>query len=125
MAGKGKVWSFSRMMTMRPLMLFVCLSAGVVLVAGNICCKGPVDEGTRLQGDHGIENKTEKPRSVELPDGSRVLMGGHSLLLLSKAFGQSKRELDLDGEAIFEIAAVAGKPFVVHTRLLEIEALGT
>ena len=111
------------MIPMRPYVFFVCLSAGAVLL-GNLYCKGRGDVPVQ-QGDPSYENKTEKPRTVGLPDGSRVLMGTHTVLFLSKAFDQTKRELDLDGEAVFEIVGAPGKPFIVHTRLLEIEALGT
>lgn len=111
------------MIPMRPYLFFVCLSAGVVIL-GNLNCKGRGDAAVQ-PGNPSYENKTEKPLNVGLPDGSRVRLGAHTVLFLSKAFDQSKRELDLDGEAVFEIGAVPGKPFVVHTRLLEIEALGT
>jgi transmembrane sensor len=105
-----------------------------VLFLGNLRCKDPggvpagaaeKDAARDPERDSAYENNTERPRTVGLPDGSRVLMGAHTLLLLSKAFDQTKRELDLDGEAVFDIVPVAGKPFIIHTRLLEIEVLGT
>jgi ferric-dicitrate binding protein FerR (iron transport regulator) len=77
-----------------------------------------------ITGDTLYENKTGKSGTVSLPDGSRVVLGAHTSIHLSKVFDQAQRELDLDGEALFDIVPDAGKPFIVHTRLLLIEVLG-
>jgi len=99
------------------------LLPGVLLLA-NLRCKGPGDPPA-VTGGGVYENKTEKPRTVALPDGSKVLMGTHTMVRIFKMFGQARRELDLDGEVVFDIVPDAGKPFIVHTRLLQIEVLGT
>jgi ferric-dicitrate binding protein FerR (iron transport regulator) len=44
---------------------------------------------------------------------------------IAKGFGVSNRDLELDGEALFDVDGSAAKPFVVHTRNLEIVVLGT
>jgi len=59
-----------------------------------------------------------------LPDGSRVLINVRTVIRIPGTFDRS-RVLDLDGEAMFDILPDAGRPFVVHTRNLEIEVLGT
>jgi ferric-dicitrate binding protein FerR (iron transport regulator) len=118
------------MATIRPYILSVCLAAAVF--AGSSACKERVKtvalHGETLiarSGDTLFANKTEKQQEVRLPDGSRVVMMARTVMRISKAFNQVGRELELDGEALFDIDADAGKPFIVHTRNLQIEVLGT
>jgi ferric-dicitrate binding protein FerR (iron transport regulator) len=75
-------------------------------------------------GDRLMENKTGRPGMVGLPDGSRVVINVRTVIRIPGTYNQS-RVLDLDGEAMFDILPDAGKPFVVRTRNLEIEVLGT
>ena len=125
-----KLRSLAPMATLRPYILSVCLAAAVFAV--NSTCKERVKtaalHGEPLiarSGDTLFDNKTEKPQEVRLPDGSSVVMMAHTKMRISKAFNQAGRELELDGEALFDIEAGAGKPFIVHTRNLQIEVLGT
>ncbi|MBE9602182.1 FecR family protein [Pedobacter sp. MC2016-24] len=63
---------------------------------------------------------------VNLPDGTSVWLNSASSLKFSTAFkSQHKREVELTGEAYFEVAHDQKKPFVVVTRGQEVEVLGT
>jgi len=62
---------------------------------------------------------------VELSDGSKVWLNEETSLTYPEPFVQKSRELSLSGEAYFEVAKYAGKPFVVKTGELNVEALGT
>ena len=63
--------------------------------------------------------------SLQLPDGSRVLLGPGSALDLAPAFGTATRELTLKGEARFDIAHDASHPFIVHTAAASFRDVGT
>lgn len=63
--------------------------------------------------------------NITLPDGSRVWLNSQSKLTYSADFNIRKRELQLDGEAYFEVAHNIKKPFIVRSRDIEVEALGT
>ncbi|TVT37063.1 DUF4974 domain-containing protein [Hymenobacter setariae] len=53
---------------------------------------------------------------VRLPDSSRAWLHAHSRLhYRATAAGPSERAAQLTGEAYFDVAPAAGKPFVVHT----------
>ena len=63
-------------------------------------------------------------RRIELVDGSRVHLNAESKLAIR--FGASERELRLtSGEALFDVAKDARRPFRVHTRDATVEAVGT
>jgi ferric-dicitrate binding protein FerR (iron transport regulator) len=62
---------------------------------------------------------------VVLPDGSEAWLNSGSRLEFPNMFEGKARVVALDGEAWFEVAPSAGRPFVVRTASYNIEALGT
>ena len=63
--------------------------------------------------------------NITLPDGSKVWLNSQSKLTYTANFNLKKRELELNGEAYFEVAHNPNKPFIVHSDDLAVEALGT
>ena len=63
--------------------------------------------------------------NITLPDGSKVWLNSQSKLTYSPDFNVKTRELLLDGEAFFEVAHNAEKPFIVRSNDIAVEALGT
>ncbi|MDR1407289.1 MAG: DUF4974 domain-containing protein [Tannerella sp.] len=61
---------------------------------------------------------------LTLPDGSTVWLNAGSTLRYPSVF-TGTRKVNLTGEAFFDVAHDAGKPFVVAAASLEITALGT
>lgn len=62
---------------------------------------------------------------ITLPDGSKVWLNAQSSLTMRNEFNELTREIDLIGEAYFEIAHNPSKPFIVHTASMNIKVLGT
>jgi transmembrane sensor len=62
---------------------------------------------------------------VMLPDGSNVWLNAASSLRFPTAFTGRTREVEITGEAYFEIAPNAKTPFYVRTNGMAIEVLGT
>lgn len=62
---------------------------------------------------------------VTLPDGSKVLLNVNSRLTYSKSYGESRRDVTLQGEAFFEVARDTTKPFLITTHAANVEVLGT
>lgn len=83
--------------------------------------------------EYPIYNTIITPKGGEytlcLPDGTRIWVNADSKLRYPLNFGTSKRELDLDGEALFMVAKIRyGKkdiPFIVKTGRQTLEVLGT
>jgi ferric-dicitrate binding protein FerR (iron transport regulator) len=63
--------------------------------------------------------------SIVLPDGSKVWLNSLSKLTYTNDFNKKKRILKLDGEAYFEVAHNPEKPFIVKSKDITVEALGT
>jgi len=71
-----------------------------------------------------IAGKGER-KSFILPDGSQVILDGDSKLVLSDKFDSRNREIELTGEAYFDIRHHEGSPFVIHTAFMDVKVLGT
>ena len=63
--------------------------------------------------------------SLLLSDGTKVWLNSASSLYFPVAFTGKERRVELSGEAYFEVARDAGKPFYVASDGQEIEVLGT
>jgi ferric-dicitrate binding protein FerR (iron transport regulator) len=63
---------------------------------------------------------------VKLPDGTEVWINTNSTISYDAAsFNTNKREIQLKGEAYFEVAASEEKPFVVSTPHADVKVTGT
>lgn len=63
--------------------------------------------------------------STILPDGTKVWLNSSSYLKYPNVFSENIREVELDGEAYFEVTDNKAKPFVVHTQNSSVTVLGT
>ncbi|MEO6814028.1 MAG: FecR family protein [Ginsengibacter sp.] len=78
--------------------------------------------------EKGIQQVFVKPGSkskIILPDGSVVRLNSSSTLSYNNDFNKEVREVNLVGEAYFDITKDAHHPFVVHTSNIDIVVLGT
>lgn len=62
---------------------------------------------------------------IALADGSKVWVNAGSRLVYPSAFTGDTREVEVDGEAYFDVAADPGKPFSVRAKGMTVEVLGT
>jgi len=63
--------------------------------------------------------------NITLPDGSTVWLNAGSEILYSSDFGLESRELQLTGEAFFDVQTDSLKPFSVHASGMTVKAYGT
>ncbi|RIJ45654.1 DUF4974 domain-containing protein [Maribellus luteus] len=66
-----------------------------------------------------------KRSEITLADGTHIWLNSGSQLSYPPEFSSSSREVFLSGEALFEVAPNAAKPFYVITRDIKIRVLGT
>lgn len=63
--------------------------------------------------------------STVLPDGTKVWLNSASYLKYPTVFSEELREVELDGEAYFEVTQDSIRPFIVHTDKSSVTVLGT
>lgn len=72
-----------------------------------------------------LENKSTHLRELILPDNSHVRLFPGSRITYSEPFQSTRRKVYLDGEAYFDVAHDASRPFLVYTNALTTRVLGT
>jgi transmembrane sensor len=71
---------------------------------------------------------TTKPGSksqITLPDGTQVWINADSKITYDQNFPGRYREVHLTGEAYFDVARDTTRPFIIHTRSIDVRVLGT
>jgi ferric-dicitrate binding protein FerR (iron transport regulator) len=88
-----------------------------------------VYNATAGAGSAGAYNMITTPRarqlSLQLSDGSMVWLNAGSSIRFPAAFTGAVRNVEVTGEAYFEVAQKAGMPFTVSVADMKVEVLGT
>lgn len=74
---------------------------------------------------NSIATKPGSRSQVRLPDGTLVILNADSKLTYPDNFLGDTREVTLEGEAYFEVTENKLKPFIIHSKLMDIKVLGT
>ena len=74
---------------------------------------------------HTITTPVGGQYTITLPDGSKIWLNAASSLRYPSTFAKESREVQLSGEAYFEIAKDKKRPFVVNSATQQVQVLGT
>jgi transmembrane sensor len=74
---------------------------------------------------NSVSTKPGSKSKIQLPDGSQVWLNADSRLIYGEGFQGNAREVQLCGEAYFDVAKDARRPFIIHTRTIDVLVLGT
>jgi ferric-dicitrate binding protein FerR (iron transport regulator) len=107
----------------------IAVGAAIIFIAGSILIfktGGKKDRLTKQQTAL-IEKKNSKgiKSTIELTDGSKVWLNADSKIQFPKVFTGNTREVYLSGEAFFEVAKNASRPFIIHLANGTVKVLGT
>lgn len=84
-----------------------------------------LSEKIKLVEWHETKNPRGRKSSIILPDGTKVTLNYESRLKFPKEFHENKRQVELVGEAFFEVTPNDTLPFIVRTGDILTEVLGT
>lgn len=102
--------------------VLLCIGIGWVLSHN-----APADMPTakpNVQQFQTFENKKGEKRKITLPDGSFIYLNHNSSVKINSNYSQ-EREVELTGEAYFEVARNENLPFSIETKQLITTVLGT
>jgi transmembrane sensor len=104
----------------------ISIAATIILVAGIVLFNRMIRTGDRSdsllvekQNSKGVKS------TIELTDGSKIWLNADSKVQYPKVFTGNTREIYLNGEAFFEVAKDASKPFIIHLSNGTVRVLGT
>jgi ferric-dicitrate binding protein FerR (iron transport regulator) len=73
----------------------------------------------RLESPLGVKS------SIVLSDGTKIMLNAGTLLTYPPVFTGKNREVEIEGEAFFEVTPKASQPFIVKAGNIRIQVLGT
>ncbi len=108
------------------------VAVGSLANEGEVTVK-KLNDGQIVYSGHSnaiVYNTLTNPRgskaiNITLSDGSRVWLNSESSIIYPAAFVANKREVEIIGEAYFEIAQDSKRPFIVKANKTEVAVLGT
>lgn len=103
---------------------WMAAAASVLLVMGLLASQwtnifSPVEVWYTVSAEYG------KQKKLLLPDSTVVHLHAGTTLRYSDAYNEKNREVELDGEAFFDVVKNPDKPFIVHSGALYTKVLGT
>ncbi len=108
---------------LRPIALAIAASlAGVVLLLG--LYRWTRNPETR-DGYNTVSTRPGSRSKIQLPDGTLVWLNADSRLAYKVDPNGPNREVQLTGEAYFDVARDKAHPFLIHTATIDIRVLGT
>ncbi|NII24304.1 DUF4974 domain-containing protein [Pseudoflavitalea sp. X16] len=85
----------------------------------------PADALVRNQPMSEVVARPGSRSKLVLPDGTQVWLNAESRITYQHNFNTDQREVNLEGEAFFDVTHDASRPFVVHTSGIDVKVLGT
>ncbi len=110
-----------------PLTRVGLVAAAAVLLIAVAVRMTTVDTAPATMAVNSAEMRTGigEQRTIELTDGSQVVLGATSTMRLAEGFGASNRELFLEGQAFLRVRHDSTRPFVVNAGGTRAIDLGT
>ncbi len=96
--------------------VLLLLAGATVAIRNSRRVPPPMREYATSRGQRG---------TLQLPDGTRLLLAPQSRLRIPADFGRGARELSLDGEALFTVVHDSTRPFRVRAKGAVAEDIGT
>lgn len=72
-----------------------------------------------------ISTKRGSKSKIQLPDGTEVWLNADSKITYNENFQGDIREVQLSGEAFFDVVKDEKRPFIIHTDIIDVKVLGT
>lgn len=114
-ARKFASWRFLRVAALIILCLSIAVGGAILLFERN----------SKDQILISVVAPGEQKKAFLLPDGSRIILNAGSEVCYPATFSRTGREISLEGEAFFDIKKDRTRPFIIHTRDMDVRVLGT
>ncbi|MXV51846.1 DUF4974 domain-containing protein [Pedobacter sp. HMF7647] len=112
-------WNFRPFRIAAAIILFC--SAGYI----SYVLLQPANEQKSQTAFQRIKNNQNKSAIIKLPDGSLAVLQPNAQIIYPKTFDSRQREVNLIGEAFFEVTKNPNKPFYVFSKEMTVRVVGT
>ena len=104
---------------------YAAIWSGVVMLAGLALWKVTTKSAQNQVAYIQKTNRESLPVKYFLPDSSEVFLSAGSMIRYPDHFNGDNREIELQGEAFFQVKHIESKPFIIHTGDINTQVLGT
>lgn len=87
--------------------------------------RGVSKEDKQKTAQNTVITKKGSKSNIQLPDGTTVWLNSDTKIKYDEMFRNELREVELEGEAFFDVVRDPQRPFIIHTRTVDIKVLGT
>ena len=123
---KGKLQSKKKVFRIPSVIVETLKIAAIIAIVITGSTLFYTQKMNRIQQAINLVNVPSGQRvNVVLPDGTNVWLNAGTRFKYPAYFSGSKREVQLDGEAFFEVKHNKEEPFIVRTNKCNVEVLGT
>jgi len=114
-----------RRILIRRISVAVTVAAGIAFLIWNFNSskRGPAIKAPEPENE--VIAKKGMRTKLLLADGSQVWLNSDSRLTYSNFQNDTVRQVELEGEAYFDVVKNPARPFIVHTSSMDVRVLGT
>lgn len=112
---------FTRKKQKRSIFLYISAAATVLLILGFSYMHYLTSQPAAIV----VAQTLAETQQITLPDGTTVTLNHYSKLVYPETFKGDTREVNLSGEAYFEVTKNQDQPFIVQTNEIDVRVLGT
>ncbi len=101
----------------RTLIRISAVAASVILIFLSFYLftnKGNKGSVASVQDAQVVSTRYGSKKKVQLPDGTQVWLNSGSSITYKKEFSKATREVELIGEAFFDVVKNTERPFIIH-----------
>jgi len=101
--------------------------AASVVIALGLLFSGSVFKNNKKENvaQNTVTTRKGSKSNIQLPDGTIAWLNADSKLTYNENFRGDFREVTLQGEAYFDVVKDKSRPFIIHTKTIDIRVLGT
>lgn len=110
------------------VMAWLSAAAAAAVIGYFTYCYFPFtsDSGSKTAtAQNTVSTKRGSKSKIQLPDGTQVWLNADSKITYNENFQDKVREVQLSGEAFFDVVHDESRPFVIHTNVIDVKVLGT
>ncbi len=110
--------STAKVVRLRPTQWAMRIAAVLVFVLSATFVFQSMNSGETYTAGNDI-------KFVQLSDGSNIWLDKNSTLTIHNSFGDTQRQVALEGRAFFDIARDEARPFLIEANHVDVQVLGT
>lgn len=99
--------------------------AACLLLLWSLVFYEPFKNQTGAHAQNTVSTKKGSKSKIQLPDGTQVWLNADSKITYNEKFQGTIREVQLSGEAFFDVVRDESRPFIIHTDVIDVKVLGT